>query len=55
MVSDEMGVAEETSATVLAKKHLHKKLPHISTLEVYDESPIFITVDIAEDLIESVA
>ena len=38
MDSDKTVVTEETVAMVLAKKHLHKKLPPCSTLEVHTKN-----------------
>ena len=42
-------------ALVLEGKHPHKKIPSCATLEMYDEIPIFIPVDIMEDAVELVA
>ena len=42
----------ETFALVLAGKHLHKPR---SKLEAYDETYIFIPVDIIEDVVKSIA
>ena len=39
---------------VLAGKHLVERKPHCYTLEAHEETPVFITVDIAEDGVDSV-
>ena len=43
---------EETAVTVLEKEHPHKNLLSCSTMEVYDEGPIFIPVDIRDDVVK---
>ena len=52
--SNKTGGTEETIAAVL-EEISSKKTPPRSTPEVYDETPIFITVDIMEDVVELVA
>ena len=52
MPSNKTSITEETTTTFLAKKHSHGKILHSSTLEVYNEAPIFISVDIAEDVVK---
>ena len=54
MVSDKTGVINESVTSVLVGK-IHTKIPPCSTLEAYDEMPIFIPVEIMEDLVESIA
>ena len=44
---------DETAASFLVGKHPHKP-PPCSTLVVYDKMPIFIPVDIMEDVVELV-
>ena len=51
-MSDKAGVIDETVASVLEGKHPHKRKKTHSTLEAYNETPIFIPVDIMEDVIE---
>ena len=46
-----MGVAEETAETVLVRKHSPEKISRCSVLEVYDKTPIFIPVDITENVV----
>ena len=36
------------------EKHPSDRKPHSSTLEVYEETPVFIPVDIKEDVFKSV-
>ena len=48
------GIINETVASVLVGKHQHKTIPFYSTLETYEETPIFIPVDITEDAVEMV-
>ena len=48
MASDKLGVSEETVVTVMVGKYLHRKFPPCSTLEMYNEMPIFIPVSITE-------
>ena len=50
-----MDVTEETIVTVLVKKRPHEKLPHSSTLELYNKTPIFIPVGITEGVVKPVA
>ena len=45
----------ETVTSVLEGKHLHEKIPCCATLEMYDETPIFIPADITEDAVKLVA
>ena len=45
LTTSKTDVTEETANMVLAGKHLPKP-PRCSTLEVYDKTPIFISVDI---------
>ena len=53
--TDSMGFTDETSAEVLAVKHLANRKLHSSTLGVYEKMPVFVPVDIAEDVVELVA
>ena len=55
LATNKMGVTEESTETVLVGKHPHEKIPHCSTLEVYDKTPISILVDIIEHVVELVA
>ena len=49
-----MGVTEENFEMIMAGKHSPEK-KCCSLSELYDETPIFILVDIAEDVVELVA
>ena len=49
--TNKMGIMEETAEMVLEKKNLHETPPHCSTLEVYNETPIFIPMDITEGVV----
>ena len=51
LASDRTVIINETVASVLARKNLHEKNPSCSTLKTYDETTIFIPVDIAEDAV----
>ena len=53
MESGKTSVMEETVSEML-KNVRTKTSPHF-TLEMYDKMPIFIPVDITEDVVESVA
>ena len=55
MVLDKPGIMEETVATVLVGKNLHRPPPPCSTLVLYDKMPIFIPMEITEDVVKSVA
>ena len=46
-----MGLTYETIADLLVGKYSPEKENHISTLRAYEETPIFIPVDISEDLL----
>ena len=50
-----MGLTYETIADLLVGKYSPEKENHISTLRAYEETPIFIPVDISEDLVKLVA
>ena len=52
---DRTGTINDTIALVFKVKHLSKKSPSCATLEKYEETPIFISVDITEEAVESVA
>ena len=52
MASDRKYVTEETVAAVTVNEYLQEKIPHSSTLEVYDEKTFFIPVDILEDVVK---
>ena len=43
---DCMGTINETVASILEGKHPSKIIPSCATLEMYEETPIFIPVDI---------
>ena len=48
-----MGVVEETITLVLVEKHPNEDPSPCYTLEVYDKTPIFIPVEVMEDVVES--
>ena len=52
---DYTGTINEIVASVLEGKHTSKTIPSCATLEMYEETPIFIPVDITEESAESVA
>ena len=45
----------ETVAEVLVGKYLTERKPHSYKLEAYKEKPVFIPMNIKEDVVESVA
>ena len=49
------GTINETIIAVFEGKHPSKTIPTCATLETYEETPIFIPVDIMEEAVESVA
>ena len=53
--TDITGVMDKTVAKFMEVKNPPNRKPHCSTLEVYEETPIFILVDTTGDLVESVA
>ena len=55
LAEDRTGMINETAASVLEEKHPSKKIPSCATLETYEETPIFIPVDIKEEAVKSVA
>ena len=48
------GTINETVALVLEVKHPSKTISSCATLEMYEETPIFVPVDITEKSTESV-
>ena len=52
---DHTGMINETVALVFEGKHPSKIIPSCATLETYEETPIFIPVNITEEAVESVA
>ena len=55
LAEDLTGTINETVASVLEGKHPREKIISCSTLETYEETPIFIPIDITEGAVESVA
>ena len=53
--ADRTGTIDETVTSVLEGKHLSEIIPSCATLETYEETHIFIPVDITEEALESVA
>ena len=45
---------DKTVLEVLAGKHPPERKIHCSTLEAYEETPIFILIDITEDVVKLV-
>ena len=54
LMTNKMGITEETVERVLKTIYAPGKT-HCSTLEVYNEIPIFIPLDNTEDVVKSVA
>ena len=50
-----MGFTDKSAREVLSVKHPPERKPHCSTLEAYEETPIFILVDNMDDVVESIA
>ena len=55
LAEDRTGTINETVTSVLEGKHPSRTIPSCAKLEMYEETPIFIPVDITEEAIESVA
>ena len=55
LAEDRTGTINKTVASVLEVKHKSKTIPSCDTLETYEETPIFIPVDITKEAVESVA
>ena len=51
LAEDCTGAINKTVASVLEGKHPSKTIPSCDTLEMYEEMPIFIPVDIAEETV----
>ena len=49
------GPINKNVASVLEGNHLHKTFLSCATLEMYNEPPIFVPVNITEDTVKSVA
>ena len=49
------GFTEKTVAEVLAGKHPAEMKPLCYMMEAYKETPVFVTIDITEDVFELVA
>ena len=50
-----MGTINKTVTSILEGKRMRKQIPSCDTLETYEETPIFIPVDITEEAVELVA
>ena len=50
-----MCTINKTVTQVFEGKHPSKIIPSCNTLETYEETPIFITLDITDEAVESVA
>ena len=55
LAQDRTGMINETVTSVLEGKHPSETIPSCATLEMYEETPILIPVNITEEAIESVA
>ena len=55
MAEDFTGTVNETVILVLEGKYLIKTIPFCDTLETYEETPIYIPINIMEEAVESVA
>ena len=55
LAEDRTGTINKTVAYVLEVRHPSETIPSCATLETYEETPIFIPVDITEEAVESVA
>ena len=55
LANNTMVITEETVDTILSKKASTRGKYHCSTLEVYNETHIFIHVDITEGVVKLVA
>ena len=55
LAEDRTGTINKTITSVLEGKYPSKKIPSCATLEMYEDTPIFIPVDIKEEAVESVA
>ena len=53
--SGSTGIKYKTVMEVLARKNMPEIKHHCSTLETYEETHLFILMDITEDVVESVA
>ena len=51
LAADCTGTSNKTVATVLEGKHPSDTIPSYATLETYEETPIFILVDITEEAV----
>ena len=49
------GTINETVASVLEGKYCSETIPSCATLEIYEDRPLFIPVNIMEESVESVA
>ena len=54
LAEDRTGIINKTIVSVLEGKYLHEKIPSFLTLETYDETHIFIPVDITDGAVELV-
>ena len=48
------GFTDKSVAEVLVGKHLTDRKLHYSTLEAYEETPVFIHINMTEDVVELV-
>ena len=55
MAEDRTGTINETVVSILEGKHTSKTIPSCGTLETYEETHIFIPINITEKAVESVA
>ena len=55
LAEDCTGTINKTVASVLERKNPSVTIPSCATLETYEETPIFVPMDITEEAVESVA
>ena len=55
LAEDRTDNINKTATSVLKGKHQCEKIPSYSTLETYEETHIFIPIDLTEEAVESVA
>ena len=55
LAEDHMGIINKTVALILEVKNPSKTIPSSATLEMYKETPIFITLNITDEAIAPVS
>ena len=54
LAEDQTGINNKTVVLVLSGKHPHENILSCATLEKYDKTPIFISVDITKEAVKLV-